>query len=334
MSLRSHLHQLFTTDTCHPDIQTLRGKDRPLQCPRCHRHAVDPWGKSHSRPGGKRDWCDRCKRTVTDRTDPLLHQSQRSLPHWMLATCLLCLACASQRIAREVGVHSRTSSRWGWWLRNAAMSYEMPRHLAGTVEAEALSHTAGDKGQAKGGGQKSLGRQPRGRRKKREPGRGQDDQARPALIAWVSRQGAVIIQATKDCTVKTGQKAADIAGQAGSKLYTDSASSSRALTGYEQESVKHTKKEYARGDGHESRAECLLSLRKPYLRVFRGVSNGTLAGDVGFFHCLRNFRQQNAYEQAELILQAAFDPPIARRAKKGEFVTRFAHFDLLQTAIN
>src|SRR5205823_8228852 len=145
---------------------------------------------------------------------------------------------------------------------------------------------------------------------------------------------AVIIQATKDFTVQTVQKAADIAVQAGSKLYTDSASSYRALMGYEHESVNHTQKEYARGEVHENRAECLFSLLKPYLRVFRGVSKFTLPGYVGFFQFLRNFRQQNAFEQAELILRAALDPVIASRAKKGEFVKCFDHFDLLQTAIN
>ena len=233
-----------------------------------------------------------------------------------------------------MGVHIRTSYRWGWWLRNAALSYEMHRQLAGTVEADDLYHTAGNKGQAKGGGQKPLGRQPRGRRKKREPGRGHYDKDRPAIIAWVSRQGSVIIQATKDFTVKTVQKAADIAVQAGSKLYTDSASSYRALTGYEHESVNHTKKEYARGDVHENRAECLFSLLKPYLRVFRGMSKFNLPGYVGFFQFLRNFRQQNALEQAELILRAALDPAMTGRAKKGEFVKCFDHFDLLQTAIN
>jgi len=55
---------------------------------------------------------------------------------------------------------------------------------------------------------------------------------------------------------------------------------------------------------------------------------------VGFFQFLRNFRQRNAFEQAERILQAALDPAIARRAKQGEFVTCFDHFDLLQTARN
>jgi len=162
----------------------------------------------------------------------------------------------------------------------------------------------------------------------------QSQKDRPAIIAWVSRQGAVVIHATRDFTVKTVQKAADLAMQAGSRLYTDSASSYRALKGYAHDFVNHTKKEYARSEVHENRAECLFSLLKPYLRVFRGISKFNLPGYVGFFQFLRNFRQQNAFEQAELILRAALDPAIASRAKKGEFVKCFDHFDLLQTAIN
>jgi hypothetical protein len=42
--------------------------------------------------------------------------------------------------------------------------------------------------------------------------------------------------------------------------------------------------------------------------VFRGVSKYNLPGYVGFFQFLRNFRQHNACEQAELILRAALDP--------------------------
>jgi len=104
-----------------------------------------------------------------------LHQSQRPLAYWIFATFLLCLACSSRRIAREVGVHIRTSYRWCWGLRHAALSYEMERQLAGTVEADDLYHTAGQKGQAKQGGKTPRGRRPGGRRKKREPGRGHYD---------------------------------------------------------------------------------------------------------------------------------------------------------------
>ena len=235
MPILSHLHQLFNTEQCQAYIHTLRWKDRPLQCPRCQSHHIGRWGTYQYRPGCKRSWCHSCKRTCNDLTQARLHQSQRPLAYGRLATFLLCLACSSRHIAREVGVHIRTSYRWCWWLRNAALSYEMHRQLEGTVEADDLYHTVGNKGQAAQGGKKALGHQPRGRRKKREPGRGHDDKDRPAILAWVSHQGAVVMQATRDCTVKTVQKAANIAVRARSRLYTDSASSSRAVQGYVHE---------------------------------------------------------------------------------------------------
>jgi transposase-like protein len=252
MPVLSYIHQLFNAEQCQAYIHTLRWKDRLLQCPRCQSHHIGRWGTYQYRPGCKRYWCHSCKRTFNDLTDTLLHQSKQPLAYWILATFLLCLACSSRRIAREVGVHIRTSYYWCWWLRNAALSYEMPRQLEGTVEADELYHTAGQKGQAKHGGKKALGRRARGRRKKREPGRGHYDKDRPAIIAWVSRQGAVIIQATRDFTVKTVQQAANIAVQAGSRLYTDSASSYRALKGYVHAYVNHTQKEYLRFQYKES----------------------------------------------------------------------------------
>ena len=192
MSIVSHLHHLFNAETCQSYIHALRWKDRPLQCPRCQSHHVGPWGTYHYQPGLQRYRCKEknCKRTFNDLTGTLLDGSKRSLMHWILATFLLCLSCASRRIARELGVHVRTGYRWCWWLRNAALSYEIGRQLEGTVEADDLYHTAGQKGQAHQGGKKSLGRRARGRRKKREPGRGHYDKDRPAIIAWVSRQGA------------------------------------------------------------------------------------------------------------------------------------------------
>jgi len=61
----------------------------------------------------------------------------------------------------------------------------------------------------------------------------------------------VVVQASKDCTVTTVQK---------------------TVKGYMHEFINHTRKEYTHGDVHENRAECLFSLLKPYLRVFRGLS--------------------------------------------------------------
>ena len=142
------------------------------------------------------------------------------------------------------------------------------------------------------------------------------------------------MQATRDFTVKTLQKAADLAIQRGSRLCTDSASSYRVLTGYLHEYVNHTKTEYARGDVHENQAEFLFSFLKPYLRMFRGMSKTNLPGYIEFFQFLRNFYQLTAFEQAEMILYTALDPAIASQARKGDFVQYLDHFDLLQSSIN
>ena len=99
-------------------------------------------------------------------------------------------------------------------------------------------------------------------------------------------------------------------------------------------SRRTTQQEYARGEVHENRAECLFSLLKPYLRVFRGLSKINLPGYVGFFQFLRNFHQLTAFEQAEMILYAALDPAVAGKARKGDFVRCLDHFKLLQSPIN
>jgi hypothetical protein len=70
-----------------------------------------------------------------------------------------------------------------------------------TGRSKPMSSTILRATRAKQGGTKSLGRTPRGRRKKREPGRGHYDKERPTIIAWVSRQGGVVIHATRDFTV-------------------------------------------------------------------------------------------------------------------------------------
>jgi transposase-like protein len=185
MAMVSHLHHLFNPATRQSSILRLRWKDRPLPCPRCQSHHVGPWGAYHDQPGLQRSRCQEQagKRTFNDLTGTLLDGSKRSVMYRMRATFLLCLSCASRRIAREVGVHSRTSSRWGWWRRHAAWSSARHRQRAGPGEADALYQSAGKKGQAPGGGTKAVGRRARGRRQKRTPGRGHDDKDRPAIIA-------------------------------------------------------------------------------------------------------------------------------------------------------
>ena len=197
MPVLSYVHQLFNVDQCQAYIHTLRWKDRPLQCPRCQSHDVDPWGTYHYRPGCKRYWCNGCKRTFNDLTDTLLHQSKRSLPYWILATFLLCLSCSSRRIAREWGSMAgrAIAGAGGCAIRPSPMK-PIANWQAQWKRMTSITPLA-TRGKPNKAGKKPLGRRARGRRKKREPGRGHYDKDRPAIIAWVSRQGAVVIQATR-----------------------------------------------------------------------------------------------------------------------------------------
>ena len=129
MPALSYVHQLFNVDRCHAYIHTLRWKDRPRQCPRCQSHDVDPWGAYHYRPGCKRYRCHGCKRTFNDLTNTLLHQSKRSLPHWILATFLLCLACSSRRMPTMMPWYFSRARR----LRNPSVLRAAARVAGGRV---------------------------------------------------------------------------------------------------------------------------------------------------------------------------------------------------------
>ena len=275
---------------------------RPLP-PR--RHTL--WGSSGTRP-------------CNDLTAPRRHWPKRPLPDGLRAPFLWCRACASRGMPRERGRHGRPRARGGGWLRPAACSSERPRPRAGPGAAEALEHPAGHQGPAPPGGKKALGRRARGRRPPREPGRGQADQARPALSAWLRRQGLGGSQAPSAGTVKAVPQAAGLAGRTGRRLSTAAASSERAGQGARPAGVKQPQKGAARGEVHEQRAAGRGSLRQPSLRVCRGRSQDNLPGSVGFLPSLRHARQQHAGEPAELSWRAALDPAMATRARRGEGV--------------
>ena len=123
---------------------------------------------------------------------------------------------------------------------------------------------------------------------KREPGRGHYDKDRPAMIAWVSRQGPIVVHAVKDFTVKTVQQAADLAVQAGSRLYTDSASSYQALKGYVHAFVNHAQGIHV-VTAHENRAGACSPCSSLTFGCFVASANATCQGTSGSFNSCGTF---------------------------------------------
>ena len=164
-------------------------EERPLDCPRCQSHYVGPGGVYDDRPGSERYWCHGCRRTFNDLIYTLLAQSKRELGTGLLPSSSC--ACRVRRGALpELGLHISTSYRWRWWLRNAALSYEIRRRSEGDCRGGTSFITLlARRAKPSRVGRRRWGGRPRGRRKKREPGRGDYDKQRRAMIAWVSRQG-------------------------------------------------------------------------------------------------------------------------------------------------
>ncbi len=107
----AHVPPPFNAEQCPAYLHTLRWQDRPLPWPRCRSAHMGRWGTSQYRPGGQRSGCHGGQRTFNDLPATLLPQRQRARSHGILAPFWRCLACSSRRMAREGGVHSRTSDR-------------------------------------------------------------------------------------------------------------------------------------------------------------------------------------------------------------------------------
>jgi len=95
-----------------------------------------------------------------------------------------------------------------------------------------------------------------------------------------------------------------IAVQAGSRLYTDSASSYRALTGYEHAYVNHTKKEYARGDVHRIEPSVCFVIQALPAGVSWHQQEPICRVMSGSFSSCETFASRTHSNRAELILQA------------------------------
>ena len=231
-----------------------------------------------------------------------------------------CSVCRVRRgIARELGVHGPdqlslvlVAPEYGRLLRDRS---PLDRHRgSGWALPPPGTRAKPDKV-----GPKLLGRRPRCRRKKCEPGRGHYAKDRPAIIAWVSRQGRSSSRRPKIHREDGAEGSRPCCPSGQSSLYRlgEQLSGGEGLHARVRQSYEERIRAW--GGARESGRVPVLLTQTISARV-SWPQQVNLPGYVGFFQFLRNVCQQNACEQAELILRAALDPVIASRARRGEFV--------------
>jgi len=118
-------------------------------------------------------------------------------------------------------------------------------------------------------------------------------------------EGKVILAVMPDVKRESLEPVLTEAIVEGSTIYTDSAKCYNFLeeVGYHHESVNHSQREYVRGEVHENRAEAIWSLLRPWLAIFRGVSQDNLPSYVKVFQFLFNHRHLNAFDRSQLVLK-------------------------------
>ncbi|MCZ7568869.1 MAG: IS1595 family transposase [Ardenticatenaceae bacterium] len=146
---------------------------------------------------------------------------------------------------------------------------------------------------------------PRHRAKRQGRGRGRAAQARPALIAMVSRDlGSTVLRVGPDVSRRSLEPVLRQTIAPGAMLYTDSAKWYQILDdlGYGHDAGTHSIGDYVRRDLHENRAETVWSRFQPWLARFRGVSQDNLPTYATLFQVLRNYRALSAWQRAIFVL--------------------------------
>jgi transposase-like protein len=136
------------------------------------------------------------------------------------------------------------------------------------------------------------------------------EKEKPPLFGMIQRTGAVVLRMLADVPQKTIGPLIKATIAPGSVVSTDEDDIDHRLTewSYEHPTVCHAAGEFARdedGDGfcevHVNTREGFWSLLRSWLRPHRGVSQGKLPLDLGFFEFVHNVRKRGQARLGALV---------------------------------
>ena len=244
-------------------LERMRWGANGVACPRCggadpYKLTAKPGSKSPVRPGVWK--CRACRRQFTVTVGTIFEDSHIPISKWLLAIHLLCASkkgMSAHQLHRMLGVTYKTAWFMAHRLRYAMTQTPLVEKLRGIVEADETYI---------------------GGRRKGKPGRGAQ-LTKPGVVALVERGGKVRAFVTP--RVMGDEIRAHILANVDQdvRLMTDE---SNLYTGVgkelgSHETVKHSIKEYVRGDVHTNTVEGFFSLLK---RGINGVYHHVGAGHL------------------------------------------------------
>ena len=252
-------------DVCLDHIFTQKFGER-FECPECKKS--DCFYRIKKRKSYACSWCGH---QVAPTAGTIFHKSATKLTLWFYAIFLMSQAkngVSGKELERHLGVTYKTAWRMAKQIRE--LMKQSPSMFTGTVEADETY--VGGKG------------------KNNKRGRGAENKT--AVFGIVEREGSVIAKAVSDCKAYTVMPLIRQNVRVGANLMTDEFRSySKAGLEYNHQTVKHSAKEYARGDVYTNTIEGFWSqLKRSIDGTFHSVSPKYLQAYVNEFAFRYNHR--------------------------------------------
>lgn len=251
-----------------------------LTCPACGVVKA----KFHPMHTRKAYACQECGHHIYPCAETIFHKSSTNLTKWFFAMYLMTSTrhgVAAKELQRQLGVTYKTAWRMAHQLRKlmAAADYRGP--LSGHVEVDETEM---------GGYQKNRIKRSKGTNK-------------TVIMGIVERGGRIMAGPIPDVYMNTLDPIVRENVIIGSKISTDEHRSYIRLgNAYDHQTVKHTKKEYVRGDVHTNTLEGHWShFKRAVLGTHVHISSKHMWKYVSEFSYRRNYRQSHCLMFSRLV---------------------------------
>lgn len=281
-TLADFLNAFNTEEACHTHFESIRFADGDF-CPHCKHEKIMRFSDS------KRYRCHRCRKDFTIKTGTLFGESKISLQKWFIAIYLLTTrkkGISSIELAEQVGVSQKTAWFMDHRIREALK--QSKGKLLGVVEVDETY--LGGKHRRKDGFKKKS-----------------------AIMCMTERGGKMRAMTipNRETHVVLNKLTENVSKEA--HIMSDDAGVYRKVVrvGYKHDSIKHSRRQYVRGDVHTNSIESFWALfKRNYHGTYHSMSKKHLQRYIDEVVFRFNSRQ--------LTMQELFDEVTRRVAKRGK----------------
>ena len=257
-----------------------------ISCPHCHSENVQTNAKHKSMPYRCR--ARECAKRFSVKTGTVMQSSKLGYQAWLFAIYLLSTnlkSISSMKLHRDLEVTQKTA----WHLAHRIRQGWNPakkQAFAGPVEVDETYW---------GGKRKNMSNA------KRKHLKGRGPVGKTAVIGAKDRAtNRVAVEVVDDTTSRTLTGFVAGTTKPGAKVYTDDALAYGSLPN--REAVKHSLREYVRGEIHTNGIESFWSMfKRAHMGTFHKISPRHLHRYVGEFAGRHNMREHDTLDQMHLV---------------------------------